>query len=211
MVLERESTAENNLYLEMNQRLLAELRASGFVARRTGDDSSGMSRVFYPAGLFVSESLSRDVYMGVKRIGNWVHDDTGFVTQLMFLQELAVISAIAKNFPNLLEQLPCVYGLVVNKDGVPLGMITEDFSEGGKFDVSRRAPAVYKVKDIFAPGTVDNDDIEKMGFNVNGGRRLGDFWPVGVISDGENARRFGQDIIEQRIGDFTLKIDYDLQ
>ena len=38
------------------------------------------------------------------------------------------------------------------------------------------------------------------------------FWPVGIISrDRENAERFGEDLIEQRIDDFTLKIDYDLK
>ena len=208
MVGEHEPAAENNSYLERNARIISELKGRGFVLNLGNEVGSGLSRRFHSAGYLYSEVIGREIHVGVKRLRDDIDDQYGEVAKINFFQELTIIAAISKHFPDLVDQLPLFCGLLTHRNGETLGMITEDFSEGGKYEVYRRAPAAYKVKAIFADGSVNDDDIEKMGFRVNGERKLGDFWPMGNTK--ENYRRFGKDLIEQRAADFTFRIGYSL-
>lgn len=208
---ETERFYEPNPYLIRNEQILSEMRTL-YKEVNLGDEVGSSNRFeFFSTGSFQSRTLNTELFIGVKRRTKEWPDTDGFMTQMRFIQELAIISAIWKNFPEFVNQLPAFYGLLLNKTGIAIGMITEDFSQGGKFHVVNSAYGSYEIKDIFVEDSVDDDEIEHMGFTVNGKRRLGDFWPMAKWKDrDEHSHRFGEDLIEQNLHQHSFQLSNDL-
>ncbi len=211
MVTEREPASENNAYLERNKLVLSELRDKNisFVCQDIVGQSSW--QVFYTAGVVDSSVLGKPIHIGIKRRSTEFRDSTGYLTKERFVNELAILSAISNGFPGLSESLPEFYGMLVNRQGIAVGIITEDFSEGGLHKVREGGFSPYKVRSLFVEGSVNDDYIQRSAFTVNGKTRLGDFWYFWRHEDEEeNAKRVGVDRIRQRIADFTLEVDLEI-
>ena len=208
MVIEREPTSENNAYLERNKLVISELRDKKVLL--TCQDIVGQStrEVFYSAGVVDSIVIGKPIFVGIKKRSAEFSDTGDYLTRIRFENELAIISAISNNFPELTEKLPLFYGVLVNKQGVAIGILTEDFSEGGLHKVREGGMSPYKVRSLFVEGSLSDDHIQSSAFTVNGKTRLGDFWYFGDYKDREeNAKRVGVDRVQQRIADFTLEVD----
>lgn len=208
MVVEHEPIIEGNSYLERNGLFISELREQNFTFVCQQVVGQSTREVFYTAGIFDSAILRKPIHIGIKKRGAEFSDLGGDLTRLRFENELAIISAISENFPELAEKLPLFMGLLVNRQGVAVGIVTEDFSAGGMHRVREGGASPYKVRSLFVEGSLPDDHIQRSAFTVNGKTRLGDFWYFGNSKDEEeNAKRVGVDKIQQRIADFTLEVD----
>ncbi len=208
MVTEHEPIIEDNAYLVRNRLAIAEFRDKK-VPLVCGSIVGRSDRyLFYSAGVVDSTVFGKPIYVGIKRSTSErprLRDD---LTRIRFVNELAIISAISHNFPDLTEKLPLFYGLLVDRQGLAAGIVTEDFSEGGLQRVRAGGASPLEVKRLFVEGSVDNDYIQNCAYTVNGRTRLGDFWYFWRHEDREeNAKRVGADWIQQRLADFTLEVD----
>lgn len=97
-----------------------------------------------------------------------------------FYQSLANATLIAEEHPELLSQLPLFYALVVDSEEKVLGMMTQDFSEGGSLDVVEYADYPHAnipdgIVNLFDPFFKNKmTELEHMLFYVNGERKIGD-------------------------------------
>src|SRR3989344_6059634 len=110
------------------------------------------------------------------------------------------MTVVAQNMPHLLPELPLFYGLVTDKDGIPIAIVTEDFSKDGKNRVDKTYSSPQGLNGIFVEGTADEEFLHDIAFIVQEKQeyveypegelppigatlrktkcRLGDFYPV---------------------------------
>ena len=168
-------------YLERNRVIIGELSSVGLTAGHEVGYSKTFEKkpktTFVSIGSYDSACMGRRVYVGLKKslVQNKSMSDRAPV-------ELAIINRIHREFPHLADELPLFYGALFKTDEC-LGIVTEDFSEGGRY----RVEDVFDTPFLAHPNQVpmelqrlfgeENDeyDLARMAFMVNGRRRLGDF------------------------------------
>jgi hypothetical protein len=214
-------------YLERNSRLIAEVGANLTLKRGT-NGGEGTFICFNSVGAYPSKEINSDLYVGVKEPkGSFNSKDLS----RRFVFELAVMSVVAENMPHLLPELPLFYGLLTDSKGMPMAIVTEDFSKDGQNYVEPYRVEPEGLLDLFVPGTIYEDDYDgsllSIAFKISpkgssGNEyhiRLGDFYPLFIpCTSNELLRiqkahreRFPEEQIEQELGKHTLKIAYDLQ
>lgn len=159
-------------YLERNHLVIAEVGQS-LRLQRGVIVGSAEDTTFRYVGHYRSPSLDRELFVGLKEHKGY---KAGRDLRQWITYELAFIRAVEHNFPYLLQEFPVFYGLLADQKGKPVGRITEDFSEGGRFKVfdipndPTRLPT-----ELRALIGDDYEELATMCFSVNGQRRLGNF------------------------------------
>jgi hypothetical protein len=216
-------------YLERNSRLLSEIGAN--VTFKPGEQrGESRSLKFSSVGSYPSEELGTDVYVGVKEPKEKSSIFMAEQLRQRFIFELAVMSVIAENIPHLLPELPLFYGLLTDKDGEPMAIVTEDFSRNGQDHVSSHAAEPYGFRELFVEDTLEDDfvcnigftvypkveeptwpegELPPMGSSINSGiRRLGDFYPlVPFHKRALHSQHFPEAQIEEDLDKYSLKTD----
>ena len=227
-------------YLERNSQFVSELRNVRLQrGKRRGE---GNFITFVSAGSFLSETAREEVFIGLKELktnGYIPKTDLnrrmhGEATVDRFVHELAIMTVVAQNMPHLLPELPLFYGLVTDENGIPIAIVTEDFSKDGKNRVNKTNLSPRGLKGIFVEGTINEEflqdaafivhEIEEMKLDFTPDelppiesarrgpiRRLGDFYPIVIYSGrAEHRARFPEEQIEAEIERHSLRIDYEL-
>lgn len=70
------------------------------------------------------------------------------------------------------------YALLRGTKGRPIGILMEDFSEGGKLQVNGMNYTHPSISALFGDDVLDSDRTRYMGFLVNGSIRYGDLYPI---------------------------------
>ena len=204
--------------MDRNAEIFKEIRESGLklkIGKLIGRSDGGTT--FNSLENYYSRILNKRLYIGLKTNESYYDDNV--------VRDLALISKVEKEAPHLLSEFPIFHGVLRNDNRNFIGIICEDFSEGGKYLVegmkkSWREP----VKDSEVPKdmekilgvSIDNHDLVTTCFMINGKRRIGDFgeffMPV-AFSYGRKVkmeRVFPSKQILKRLREFTLRINYEL-
>ena len=160
-------------YLENNAKLLSEAGQNLQFARGKIIGDTGQTR-FTAVGEHYSDIAGRILYFGLKEY--YFHSNPLYYYQARSIADLAIIRKISKKFPYLAKELPFFYWLLQDSNGQNIGILTEDFSEGGRYEVDavnfdNNLP--QEIKELIPD--ISNEEMRKICFEVNGQRRLGDF------------------------------------
>ena len=122
------------------------------------------------------------------------------------------IRKVAEGLPQLEPELPVFYGLLQYNDGNSVGILTEDFSQEGRYpvlDMEAWDNIPHELKSLV--GDLPNEELAHVGFMVNGQRRLGDFNTVRIGSDLDKwSEMFPFFDIYENLGKYTLRVEYNL-
>jgi hypothetical protein len=195
-------------YLERNALIVAEINqnitSEALTLRKTGKSSFGSSTEFFPVGQYESKILGVELYLGFKKSipGRF----------LFFYNDLGIASAIATQIPELSPEVPVFIASVKNKRGQALGVLTEDFSKGGREEVKALHEALT---DLLPVGIrtlnyLDDEELAKVAFLVGNEekRRLGDFntvLPGLSLRLREKLTQSDQILVREK--DFTVSVD----
>jgi len=193
-------------YLERNQRIFEEL---GGVRLQRGDvvgHSSSMR--FVSAGHYQSSALGNTLYVGLKEYTDSKRRKSD--TEPRALIEMHCIRTIAEQLPHLEAELPIFYGVLLDSEGKTLGIVTEDFSQGGRYEVRDMVDQeLFPMELTEIIPDLDHYEKSKICFSANGQRRLGDFSPIGFY---DFLQRFPLNDLYNQLqeGKYTLRLDYEL-
>ena len=174
---------------------------------------------FTSLGSYKSSELGREVYVGLKEYPRREGKNLKTALRNNVVRDLSVIRAIAERFPHLEEELPLFYGLLLDSQGNYIGMLTEDFSRGKRYEVKQGVllDVPSEIEPLFEHRSkVEYEGVVEMVFLVDTDdgeeRRFGDFNTVlGGISPDERNRIFPlADIVEFGEDKYTLRLDYEL-
>ncbi len=202
-------------YLERNQQTLAEI-GQNLRLRRGSVIGRSPNTTFTSIGNYKSTILEKDLYIGLKENR---HKEGDFLRGWV-ARELVLINMIEQRFPQLLPEFPVFHGILEHPTGETLGVLTEDFSYGGRYPVKGFPRSLFvdipdkdvpKELEEIAGKEIDNYDLATMCFLVNGQRRIGDFGEMysGMITT-ELSERYPIDDLMATIVKYTLRIDYPL-
>lgn len=207
-------------YLERNARVIAEMRNGPVFTRGPVVGSSQKTNVV-SIGSYTSESFSGPLYVVLKE--RW--QDRGRDPEQNAVFNLAAIVSIAQHIPELVPELPLFFGLLKHRDGKPIGTITEDFSQGGR----------YRIFDVFADllhyegqlidrlssflssprFTISDEELARMFFSIDTGgdcfvRRLGDLdHAMQCLTMDQRMEKFPIDLVMADIAKHALTLNYD--
>lgn len=124
---------------------------------------------------------------------------------------------VAEEMPEFGDELPIFCGRLTNSQGEPLALVTEDFSQGGRFEVHPANPErlPHELSRLFDGHTLNPVDLLSLCFEANGKRRLGDFDQIlsSIVKMSETDRLFPVDDIDDTDDmrkRFILRLDYKL-
>lgn len=106
-------------YLERNKILVAEI-GTNLSIQKGFTNTEAARTTFSSVGSYRSQELGLQVYVGIKETPTQDIRDR-------LISELAIVHIIATNLPHLLPELPLFYGLLIDREGNPMGIVTEDF------------------------------------------------------------------------------------
>ena len=199
-------------YLTRNQVLLQEIAQTALLQRGSIIGISENETKVSTLGSYHSQTLERTLFLALKEFRRDI--------EIEVLRSLSILEVIAERFPHLRDELPTIYGLLKNRLGKPIGVITEDFSEGRRYKVDDVADKLFGAK---YPHLVPHElqsltgkeselfDLASVAFLVNGKRRLGDFNLIlqGMTAN-ERLERFPISDIYDNLDSHTLRINYDI-
>lgn len=162
-------------YLERNELIMAKVAqqlAMKSFERGREVGTRGTTMKFTSIGSFHSSLLGRDLSVGLKE--RMDKDTVDYRVE----SQLARIAVIAKHLPELEPALPIFHGLMLDSEGRATAIITEDFSQGGIYQVVNSGPLdplPFKLAEI-DPSLKEHSwwELERMCFDVNGQLRIGD-------------------------------------
>ncbi len=202
-------------YLGRNRLVIAEIGQNlrlerGYEVRR------GSGSIFTAVGHYRSKVLGNDVYVGLKERKKFRGDVLRFPTA----RDLSLLRAIEQKLPHLLQEFPLFYGLLVDSTGEEVGVICEDFSQGGKYEVNEvtrswripvRDDEIPKELERLKGRKIDNHDLATMCFLVDGRRRIGDFVEVfSGLSISEMEEIFPTSDLSKQLRKYTLRVKYNI-
>lgn len=206
-------------YLERNAQIIAEVGRS---LRLTRGEIVGWSKrtKVTVLGSYRSELLENQLYIALK-------ETRGVRTPKdKVIEDLAFVSVVADQIPELKPELPLFLGLLRNKNGQDLGTLTEDFSEGKKyrlwevqeFDLTNQGLLPERLRQFVGGkrSLMESEELATMFFKVGTvgnivARRLGDFDKSRLhLSLDEREEKFPQKHIERDLGLYTITVDYDV-
>jgi|SRR3989344_1854397 len=193
-------------YLERNKALIEEIRnchelkIGKEISRSEAD--SGMGAIVYSLGNYASRILNNELHLILKDKETIRPSLERFVSR-----DLGLFRVIESRFLHLLPEFPIVYGMVLDADGQNFGFLSEDFTEGGKYEIKPEyMDAPFELANAFGH-TIDETELATTSFCVNGKRRIGDF---GEFYSGLSIRKWDEIIpardISQNIQDFTVRL-----
>lgn len=192
-------------YLERNRLLIAEIRENLELSRGGEIARSDTGTLVYSLGHYQSRMLGKELYLALKDKESHRNAIDRFVAQ-----DLGLIRVIEQRFPHLLGEFPVVHGVVRNSTGKPLGVITEDFTQGRKYPIrfmngDDKLPV--ELSDAFTC-PLDLDELATTCFLVNGKRRIGDFGEFykGLWVGNLDTVLPSRGDIYRNIGDYTLQV-----
>lgn len=204
------------VYLATNQARLAEIGQNVTLERGSLLGQKPHTKLT-SLGQYRFEGLDSEVYLGLKESKEDI-----WTPKLRLVGELSLMRAIEESFPELVPQLPVVHGLIINDDGRDLGLITEDFSHGGKYDVNEVTdyhpnPAekvVEKLRKMIANPDVNEDalyfDLSRACFLVNGEIKLGDLYGLRLFLKGEDFMdKFRIFDLEKELDKYTVTVNWE--
>ncbi|RJP47487.1 MAG: hypothetical protein C4584_00340 [Armatimonadetes bacterium] len=163
-------------YLSRNKEVIAEAKRF-FIPKkgiRVGDTSSA-GVAFTLLGSFPSLVLGREVFIGLKEYTE--SGDNTWRLKLRATLELSTITIIAEHIEQMREDLPAFYALLKDVKGIPIGILMEDFSEGGKVHISGTCSIPSEVTSLFGEDVLESDYTCNAGFYVGNRIKYGDFYP----------------------------------
>jgi hypothetical protein len=159
-------------YLERNRALIGEIRQN--LALRIGNvvGRSDTGTIVYSLGHYRSGILGRELHLVFK-------DKEGVrsVVNHVVAKDLALFRFIEERFPHLLLEFPVVYGMMLTAREEKFGILCEDFSEGGKYNIFQMTEGddlPMELIDI-SEKRISKENLATACFSVNGRRRIGDF------------------------------------
>lgn len=165
-------------YLERNRAIIRELRKLWLPQAEqpaTGSSNTTRRTLFTPLSSFNSPTLGREVFVGMKRYQS--PSSNTFLLQFRAPEELATITAIAEHLPTYRDLLPQFYVALTNVRGEKVGLLMEDFSEGGKYEVYDSGYVPEQLGSLFGRDVLEEDFVSNMAFSVGGKLKFGDFYP----------------------------------
>lgn len=196
-------------YLQRNALVFEELKAAKLA--RSMALPTGVKTKFTPLGSYFSEISEGEVFVGLKEY----RKDSTTYSEYRVVHDLAFMRAVEKNFPGLVSELPFFYGLLRGRNGVAIGLLMEDFSKNATFDVRdmydnfQNLP--FELSKLVDP-VGHKEELAKVGFEVNGHRRLGDFNTITLGLGPEiMAERFPHEDLERVLERYTLQLSYHLK
>ena len=166
------------MYKDQNREIIAEINQleslkNGEIIARNSLQTTRVRTL----GNFYSKVLDRDVYLALKEYNSFKDLDD---LQFKVSEELGFIDLVENNLPQLLNEFPLPHGVLINqKNPNQIGVLTEDFSQNGKYPVYQISEWNKKIlpyelqKLMGSPERLD--DLATTCFLVNGKRRIGDF------------------------------------
>lgn len=200
-------------YLERNHLVIAEIGQNLRLERgyQIGRDPGTR---FTSMGHYKSDILGSDTYVGLKESKKF----RGYVSRFVAARDLALLRKVEREMPRLLQEFPSFYGLLIDATGKEVGIICEDFSQGGKHEVREVIRSwLVSVEDAEVPKELeqlkgrkmDNRDLARMCFLVDGKRRIGDFEEIfSGLSGTEWEERLQFNDLLKQIGKYTLRVRY---
>lgn len=163
-------------YIAQNREILDEVSAIARPLRVDGKDVGASDKMcFVASGTFQSPSHGL-IYAGLKMplSGDFTDQNVDG-----FYRALTNMALIHQAHPEIANQLPLFYGLLVDPSNKPRAIITQDFSEGAQHEVRdyRNVPHANipdGLVDLFDPFGRDMLQLERALFYVNGERKIGD-------------------------------------
>ena len=192
-------------YLERNQLLIAEI-GQNLRLQRGKVIGVGTLSTFRSAGNYRSSLLDDDLYVGLKEIPSIRH-----ALDFQVALDLALIRAVEQNLPYMLSEFPIFYGLIRDSKGEKIGVVTEDFSKGGRYEVEDMGAYEELPRELekFLEMPITDYPLCTTSFLVNGQRRIGDFCIIYLYIHDE-FEKFSPYDLKKEIDKYTLHIDYDL-
>ena len=179
-----------NPYLERCTYIATDIDVDGLSSRTLGSvvgDDSGGSFTFRQQGILPLRTLAEEVlYAGVKLP---ILDRRNVDYRIN--EELSYIGMLSTQSPNLMAYVPDFMNLLVVEGSDATGILTEDASAGGQFEV-RSMPASETVRQLLRlsmAGTTGTGDVirtmtcdQSVAFSAGGRERLLDFTPLPVAT-----------------------------
>ena|SRR3989344_863078 len=197
-------------YLDRNAEIFKEIRESRLeLTRFLSVSNKARTTNSTSLGCYRSELIGRGVCILLKeKLG-----DSEIIVNSRIESELPVICTIYEKIPELREELPLFYGLLRGKDEKLIGIITEDFSKAGiypvrEIEIGDKNNLPYWLNRL-SKKRIDETELSRVGFMVDGQRRLGDFDTIS-IKKSNSSEKFSIDSILKRVNEFTLRINYEL-
>lgn len=206
-------------YLERNALLIAEINGGVRLSKRDVVGWSQRTRTT-ALGSYSSNLLGQEIFVALKETRG------GLAPEQIVVRDLAWVCAVADGLPDLRPELPLFLGLLRDKNGLSVGMLTEDFSKGGKyklwevpeFDLPYQGPLPEQLRQFTAGerGLMDPEELANMFFRVGTvgdivERRLGDFDKACLhFSIDERLEKFPREEIEEKFDLYTVRVSYDL-
>ncbi|MGK0208872.1 MAG: hypothetical protein ACI83O_000131 [Patescibacteria group bacterium] len=190
-------------YAERNAAVFEELRGLELVkGKKVAENASGTTGV-YSMDCYHSGVLERNVYIAFKE-----NDGGRSQVHVQAALELGFISIVERYAENYLSEFPSFHGLARDSRGECLGVITEDFSCGGKYDVHEVSEFDDNLPRDLLPLLCEGGeyaDLHKTCFRVNEQRRIGDFGDL-IVGD-LNYREHLMDMYFDKLDEFSIILD----
>ena len=125
-------------------------------------------------GKFYSNVMGQELHIGLKEYAG-VSGDT---LNMRVACELGLIDLVERNLPEFVDEFPQFHGVLLDANGKPIGVITEDYSKNRTLPVHsvewNRVALPYEIQKLMGKPT-DLDDLATTCFLVGEKRRIGDF------------------------------------
>lgn len=201
-------------YLERNRAVVRELRRLWLpqTDQPVTSSSTATKTLFTSMGSFNSPTLGREVFVGMK---SYQSPSDTYLILPRAPEELATITAIAEHLPDYRDLLPQFYVAISNFRGKKVGLLMEDFSEGGKHEVYNSSYVPDGVVNLFGKDALEEDFVSNMAFNVGGELKLGDFFPFFKMPKRLALARFPMDQalaeVTRSMRQHTMRLAWNLQ
>ncbi len=192
-------------YLERNRRLIEEIRDVPLAKGKLIGESR--KTTFHTLGVYDSVVLGQPFHLGLKTTRFERKNENDFL-ELRFLSDLAVIRAISIQHPHLTEELSPCNALLRDSTGSITGSIMEDFSQGATYPVRELYDWQLELLPIELRqfvSRIPDEELARIGFMVNGKRRLCDFDTMLVsLPFSQRTEVFPNDDLEATLDQYTI-------
>jgi hypothetical protein len=202
-------------YLRRNSQIIAELNGGVKLSRGKLIGHSGSTSVI-ALGAYQSVVLESGLFIALK-------ESKRFRPSIAVERDLALVSVLADAVPDLRQMVPSFMGLLVSDTSAEIGVLVEDFTEGGRYPIwgvhRSEFPSIgvapQQLREILCgrEGTIDDEELENMFFKVETDEglryRIGDFdKALSHLGFEERLEMFPREQILADIDQYTVKIDY---
>lgn len=163
------------MYRDTNKQILEEITRlnSLRVGHVVGKNELGKTTIT-SLGKFYSNVMGQELHIGLKEYVESPCD----ILNIQVPCELGLIDLVERNLPEFINEFPFFHGVLLDANGKPIGVITEDYSRNGTTPVDsvgwNKGVLPYEIQKLIGKPK-DLDDLATTCFLVDGKRRIGDF------------------------------------